>query len=99
MERYRGHFFNWYETTTRKALRPLYVSTVDSGNLAGHVRVLSSGLLELPQRPLLPESVHEGLSDTLNELTNHVPPGESLESVRRLVQNSFRIPLLPKRPG
>ena len=33
MERYRGHFYNWYDTRTLLPLRPEYVSTVDSGNL------------------------------------------------------------------
>src|SRR5439155_16416856 len=33
LERYRGHFLNWYETTTLHPLPPAYVSTVDSGNL------------------------------------------------------------------
>ena len=37
MERYRGHLFNWYDTTTLRPLYPLYVSSVDSGNLAGHL--------------------------------------------------------------
>ena len=37
LERYRGHFYNWYDTRTLEPLRPRYVSTVDSGNLAGHL--------------------------------------------------------------
>ena len=60
LERYQGHFFNWYDTITRKALPPLYVSTVDSGNLVGHVRVLRSGLLELPAAPVLPPATLDG---------------------------------------
>ena len=47
MERHRGHFYNWYDTRSLKPLFPLYVSTVDSGNLVGHLLVLRSGLLEL----------------------------------------------------
>lgn len=34
---YRGHFFNWYETQNGTPLLPKYVSTVDSGNLSGHL--------------------------------------------------------------
>jgi cyclic beta-1,2-glucan synthetase len=37
MERHRGHFYNWYETTSLRPLMPLYISSVDSGNLAGHL--------------------------------------------------------------
>ena len=33
MERYRGHFYNWYDTRSLEVLQPPYVSTVDSGNL------------------------------------------------------------------
>ena len=32
---YRGHFYNWYDTRSLEPLEPRYVSTVDSGNLAG----------------------------------------------------------------
>ena len=53
MERFRGHFYNWYDTTTLQPLRPTYVSTVDSGNLAGHLVVLRMALLEIAERPLL----------------------------------------------
>ena len=44
LQRYRGHLFNWYDTRTLEPLRPLYVSTVDSGNLAGHLLTLAAGL-------------------------------------------------------
>ena len=47
LERYRGHFYNWYETRTLQPLLPLYVSSVDSGNLPGHLLTLGSGLREL----------------------------------------------------
>ncbi len=35
LEHYRGHLLNWYDTESLAALAPRYVSTVDSGNLAG----------------------------------------------------------------
>ncbi|GAE52154.1 cyclic beta 1-2 glucan synthetase [Xanthomonas arboricola pv. pruni str. MAFF 311562] len=35
LPRYRGHFYNWYDTETLVPLLPRYVSTVDSGNLSG----------------------------------------------------------------
>jgi cyclic beta-1,2-glucan synthetase len=68
LERHRGHFLNWYDTITRRALRPKYISTVDSGNLVGHVRVLRIGLLELAEGPLLPACFRDGLQDTLQVL-------------------------------
>ncbi len=42
LQRFRGHFFNWYDTSDLRALEPRYVSTVDSGNLAGHLIALAS---------------------------------------------------------
>lgn len=64
LERFRGHFYNWYDTVTLQPLRPTYVSTVDSGNLAGHLVALRSGLLELAEGPLIGPQVLDGLADT-----------------------------------
>jgi len=47
LERFRGHFFNWYDTRERRPLEPRYVSTVDSGNLAGHLVVLEQACREV----------------------------------------------------
>jgi len=43
LERFQGHFFNWYDTVSCEPLIPRYVSTVDSGNLAGHLLASSQG--------------------------------------------------------
>ena len=51
LERYRGHFYNWYDTQSLRPLQPAYISTVDSGNLAGHLLTLRAGLVELLDRP------------------------------------------------
>src|SRR5207237_6120340 len=37
LQRFRGHFYNWYDTGDLRPLDPRYVSSVDSGNLAGHL--------------------------------------------------------------
>ncbi len=68
MERHRGHFYNWYDTRSLKPLSPRYVSTVDSGNLAGHLLVLGAGLTEMIDAPVLPVSIFNGLRDTLDVL-------------------------------
>src|SRR5687768_4573800 len=47
LERHAGHFYNWYDTQTKAPLTR-YVSTVDSGNLAGHLLTLRAALLEIP---------------------------------------------------
>ena len=40
LEKYRGHRYNWYDTHDLRPLDPKYISTVDSGNLAGHLLTL-----------------------------------------------------------
>ena len=65
LEKYHGHFYNWYDTLTMQPLPPLYISTVDSGNLAGHLLTLRQGLLELPDHPVLAGQCFDGLLDTL----------------------------------
>ncbi len=47
LERYRGHFYNWYELNQLTVLEPAYVSTVDSGNLAGHFIALRQACLTI----------------------------------------------------
>ena len=65
LERFHGHFLNWYDTRTLKPLRPAYVSSVDSGNLAGHLLTLRSGLLLLADEPPQLQRLSAGLRDTL----------------------------------
>ncbi len=70
LERHRGHFYNWYDTQTRQPLPPLYISTVDSGNLAGHLLTLRPGLLALVDDLIVGGRLFEGLSDTLKLLAD-----------------------------
>ncbi|HEU4454339.1 MAG TPA: glucoamylase family protein [Longimicrobium sp.] len=52
MRRFRGHFHNWYDLGDLRVLEPAYVSTVDSGNLAGHLIALRQACLEIADRPV-----------------------------------------------
>ena len=51
MRRYRGHFYNWYDLRDLRVLEPSYISTVDSGNLAGHLIAVKQGCLEMMRHP------------------------------------------------
>ena len=64
LERCRTHFYNWYDTRTLKPLLPLYISTVDNGNLAGMLLTLHAGLLELADQPWAAPRIAAGLRDT-----------------------------------
>ncbi|MBN1507171.1 MAG: hypothetical protein JW955_10020, partial [Sedimentisphaerales bacterium] len=72
LERHQGHFYNWYDTQSLKPLQPIYISTVDSGNLAGHLLTLRAGLLALPDRRILEARWFDGLNDTLGILVEAV---------------------------
>ena len=51
LERFRGHFYNWYDTRDLRPLEPKYVSSVDSGNLAGHLIALGNACREMVGAP------------------------------------------------
>jgi cyclic beta-1,2-glucan synthetase len=65
LERYRGHFYNWYDTRRLTPLEPKYVSTVDSGNLAAALITLRNACLERLDTPLRTDRVLEGIADAL----------------------------------
>jgi len=67
LERHEGHLFNWYDTLTLAPLLPRYVSTVDSGNLAGALMVVAEGLRQLGREPPTREA---GPSDPCERLAS-----------------------------
>lgn len=65
LERYNGHFLNWYKTDTAESLYPRYVSAVDSGNMVGHLVALRSALFDHKRMPLITK---KHVSSILSEL-------------------------------
>ena len=65
LERFRGHFYNWYDTRDLRPLDPKYISSVDSGNLAGHLIALGQACQEILDRPLLGPRALSGLPTPL----------------------------------
>jgi cyclic beta-1,2-glucan synthetase len=65
MQRQRGHPFNWYDTRTLEALKPRFISTVDSANLVASLITLRGGSLEMLQQPLLSPALLEGYANHL----------------------------------
>ena len=63
LERFRGHFYNWYDTRRCAALEPKYVSSVDSGNLAGHLIALAHAAEEMAAHPRRPRVALAGIAD------------------------------------
>jgi cyclic beta-1,2-glucan synthetase len=65
LERFNGHFFNWYDTRDLRTLDPAYVSSVDSGNLAGHLIALANTCQEWMDAPFA-EDARPGMLDNLH---------------------------------
>jgi cyclic beta-1,2-glucan synthetase len=65
LERFRGHFYNWYDTKDCRPLDPRYVSSVDSGNLAGHLIAFGHACREMIDRPLLGSAALAGIEDAV----------------------------------
>ena len=74
LQRFRGHFYNWYDTRDLRPLDPQYVSSVDSGNLAGHMIALANACQEWIRHPAAGPGILAGIQDGL-ELTREALQG------------------------
>lgn len=86
LQRHRGHFYNWYDTGTAQVLAPPYVSSVDSGNLAGHLIALANACEEWMSAPA-PNTWMPGLRDALalaREAMATVPSAQGAQGRRLL---------------
>ncbi len=72
MPSHLGHFYNWYNTTDLSQLGPEYISTVDSGNLAGHLLAVKQICLDVKSTPLLYSSLLLGIEDIIKILKQDV---------------------------
>lgn len=75
LERWHGHFLNWYDTTSLAPLEPRYVSTVDSGNLAVSMVVLARGCHLAADEPVFSTARWDGLEDCLGLLCEQLEQG------------------------
>jgi cyclic beta-1,2-glucan synthetase len=84
LQSYRGHLLNWYDTRTLAPMAPLFVSSVDSGNLAAALATLNQGCRALLEKPLLSPALLDGYDDHLRALAGL----KALSS--RMVKRSIR---------
>ncbi len=73
LERFHGHFYNWYGTLDRHPLEPKYISSVDSGNLAGHLIALWNACAEMATRSVMGPQCLRGISDVLDLMRQSAP--------------------------
>ncbi len=105
LKRFRGHFYNWYDTRTLEPLPPHYISTVDSGNLAGNLLVLRIGLLEASEASMIGPQVTSGLADTarmvrdeIHSLRGRIGPDDTASELYDIVEELRRDALLEEPP-
>ena len=79
LPRYNGHFYNWYDTQTLETLKPAYVSSVDSGNLAGHLITLANVFDEW-QQAQINHNFGMGMQDNLTLLHEAINANTTIES-------------------
>ncbi|MDR3527805.1 MAG: glucoamylase family protein [Rhizomicrobium sp.] len=91
LQRFRGHFYNWYDTSNLRTLEPRYVSTVDSGNLAGYLIALAHACREMVASPIVNPQWTVGLRDHLALLQEAiaVPSGAVATSQRPALQDAI----------
>lgn len=94
LERYHGHFYNWYDTQTLQRLPPGYISTVDSGNLLGCLITLKQGLRELLREPIVRPQTADGLTDTLGVAfaifhQTEAPARDEAGAIHRTISDDF----------
>lgn len=65
LDRYESHFYNWYDTRTLSPLPPLYLSTVDNGNMVVLLMTLETGLADLTDQQWTAKKPLSGLRDTV----------------------------------
>ena len=65
MPKFEGHFVNWYDTRTATPLKPLFVSSVDSGNLVCSLLTLKQGCLAAVNQAVVSESMLQSLREYL----------------------------------
>ena len=70
LPKHRGHLLNWYDIPTMQPLEPLFVSTVDSGNLAAALWTLKQASLTLARESCIDHGLTTEMAAELNEIAS-----------------------------
>ena len=86
LEKFRGHFYNWYDTRDLRPLDPRYVSAVDSGNLAAHLIALANACRAWIDLPPTHGQCFSGIRDSLDlacEARRELPEDRRMHATSR----------------
>ena len=97
LEQYNGHYFNWYDTQTMAPLNPKYISTVDSGNLAGYLLVGRQACLEVSDCLLVDNRIIEGIKDAVAVLETELRKLQGDTTELRVKFKNFLVQLAPPK--
>jgi len=97
LERYEGHLLNWYDTQTLAPLPPSYVSTVDSGNLAGALMALAEGLLGIGRQAALETELDPAVAAPVEHSASDAPSGDAKGPTRASELAAARLEDLARR--
>ena len=91
MDKFRGHFYNWYDTETLTPLLPKYISTVDSGNLVGHLVTMQQGLLLLADEKIFSTNMYSGILDSVRVLMEKSPAAKTLQQLVEEIETDYTL--------
>jgi len=86
LQRFHGHFYNWYDTRDLRPLDPQYVSSVDSGNLSGHLIALANACRQWIGCPMAGPELFSGIEDSLalaRESLDALPDDRRTQTITR----------------
>jgi cyclic beta-1,2-glucan synthetase len=81
MPKFKGQLYNWYTTDTLEPVEPLFVSTVDNGNLLASLWTLKHGCLDLLHQPVFRPTLWRGIHDLIDLLVELAAPSGDAELV------------------
>ena len=91
MDKWEGHLYNWYNTETLEPLRPIFVSTVDSGNLISYLIVLKEGLKEYLNKGSLYNGPTYNLIDRIQKLIDNTKFGPLYDGDKGLFYIGYNV--------
>jgi cyclic beta-1,2-glucan synthetase len=106
LPKHRGHLLNWYDIDTLTPLEPLFVSTVDSGNLVASLWTLKQASLTLAAAPgalrgLTPEMKTDlaGIAATCEQLVREMDFSFLYLSGKKTISVGYDVPLNLLQPS
>jgi len=105
LEHHRGHLYNWYDVRDGRPLEPRYVSSVDSGNLAGALLTLANACREMIEQVAPGPPALSGIADAallLQQVTRDTANDRSAAvAERRRLQGALDVVLavIAQPPG